>query len=92
MVKAVTGAPLQVDVTANFLINEKLTLGAAYRLSAAVSGLLGYQVSDQFQVGLAYDRLTTELGNSVYNDGSFEVFLRFELFNSYDRLLTPRFF
>jgi type IX secretion system PorP/SprF family membrane protein len=92
MLKAVTGAPLQVDVTANFLINEKLTLGAAYRLSAAVSGLLGYQVSDQFQVGLAYDRLTTELGNSVYNDGSFEVFLRFELFNSYDRLLTPRFF
>jgi type IX secretion system PorP/SprF family membrane protein len=92
MVKAVAGAPLQVDVTANFLISEKLTLGAAYRLDAAVSGLIGYQVSDQFQVGLAYDRETTELGNSIYNDGSFEVFLRFELFNSYDRLLTPRFF
>ena len=24
--------------------------------------------------------------------GSFEVFLRFELFNEYDRMLTPRFF
>jgi type IX secretion system PorP/SprF family membrane protein len=92
MVKAVAGAPLQVDVTANFLISEKLTLGAAYRLDAAVSGLIGYQVSDQFQVGLAYDRETTDLGNTVYNDGSFEVFLRFELFSSYDRLLTPRFF
>ncbi len=92
MVKAVSGAPLQVDVTANFLISDKLTLGAAYRLDAAVSGLIGYQVSDQFQVGLAYDRETTELGNSIYNDGSFEVFLRFELFNTYDRMLTPRFF
>jgi type IX secretion system PorP/SprF family membrane protein len=92
MIKAVSGAPLQVDVTANFLISEKLTLGAAYRLDAAVSGLLGYQVSDQFQIGLAYDRETTELGNTTYNDGSYEVFLRFELFNEYDRLLTPRFF
>ncbi|WP_194850936.1 PorP/SprF family type IX secretion system membrane protein [Nonlabens antarcticus] len=92
MLKAVSGAPLQVDVTANFLISEKLTLGAAYRLDAAVSGLIGYQVNDQFQVGFAYDRETTELGNTTYQDGSFEVFLRFELFRSYDRLLTPRFF
>lgn len=92
LVKAVSGAPLQVDLTANFLINEKLTLGAAYRLDAAVSGLIGYQVSDQMQIGFAYDRETTELGNTQFNDGSFEVFLRYELFNKYDRLLTPRFF
>lgn len=92
MVKAVSGAPLQVDLTANFLINEKLTLGAAYRLDAAVSGLIGYQVSDQINIGFAYDRETTELGNTQFNDGSFEVFMRFELFNSYNRMLTPRFF
>ncbi len=92
MIKAVSGAPLQVDLTANFLINEKLTLGAAYRLDAAVSGLIGYQVSDQINIGFAYDRETTELGNTQFNDGSFEVFLRFELFNSYNRMLTPRFF
>ncbi len=92
MIKAVSGAPLQVDVSANFLISEKLTLGAAYRLDAAVSGMLAYQISDQFLVGLAYDRETTELGNTQYQDGSFEVLLRFELFKSYDRMLTPRFF
>lgn len=92
LVKVVTGAPLQVDVTANFLISEKLTLGAAYRWSAAVTGLVGFQVSDQIMIGFAYDRETTELGNSVYNDGSYELFLRFELFNSYNRLITPRFF
>jgi len=92
LIKAVAGAPLQVDVTANFLINEKITLGAAYRWSAAVTGLIGFQVSDQMLIGFAYDRETTELGNSVYNDGSYELFLRFELFNRYDKLLTPRFF
>ncbi|KQC34525.1 membrane protein [Nonlabens sp. YIK11] len=92
MIKAVAGAPLQVDLTANFLISEKLTLGAAYRLDAAVSGLIGYQVSDQVSLGFAYDRETTELGNTQFDDGSFEVFVRFELFNSYNRMLTPRFF
>lgn len=92
LVKVVSGAPLQVDLTANFLLMEKLHLGAAYRWSAALSGLVGFQVSDSMLIGLAYDRESTDLGDTVYNDGSFEVFLRFELFNEYDRMLTPRFF
>ena len=92
LVKLVAGAPLQVDLTANFLVMEKLHLGAAYRWSAALSGLVGFQVSDSMLIGLAYDRESTDLGDTVYNDGSFEVFLRFELFNEYDRMLTPRFF
>ncbi|WP_041496090.1 PorP/SprF family type IX secretion system membrane protein [Nonlabens marinus] len=92
LIKAVAGTPLQVDVTANFLFSERLTLGAAYRVSAAVTGLVGFQVNDQMLIGFAYDRETTELGNSVYNDGSYELFLRFELFKSYDKVVTPRFF
>ncbi|WP_124981197.1 PorP/SprF family type IX secretion system membrane protein [Nonlabens xiamenensis] len=92
MVKLVTGAPLQVDLSANFLFNEKFTVGAAYRWSAAVTGLVGFQLSDQMLIGFAYDRETTELGNAIYNDGSYELFMRFELFNNYDRIVTPRFF
>ncbi|MDP5077921.1 MAG: type IX secretion system membrane protein PorP/SprF [Nonlabens sp.] len=92
LVKVVSGAPLQVDLSGNFLFNEKLTLGAAYRWSAAVTALVGFQVSDQMLLGFAYDRETTELGNAVYNDGSYELFARFELFNSYDKIITPRFF
>lgn len=92
MVKMVTGAPLQVDVNANFLFYDKLTLGASYRWSAALSGLAAFQVSDGLLIGFAYDRETTELGNALYNDGTYEVFLRFELFREYNRMLTPRFF
>lgn len=92
LVKVVAGAPLQVDLSGNFLFNEKLTLGAAYRWSAAVSALVGFQVSDQMLLGFAYDRETTALGNALYNDGSYELFARFELFNSYDKIITPRFF
>lgn len=90
--KLVEGAPFQADLSANFMYREKLTLGAAYRWSAAWSALFGYQISEQFMIGLAYDREITELGSQAFNDGSFEVFLRYELFNKRRRVLTPRFF
>lgn len=90
LLKVVEGAPLQADLSANFLFSEKLTLGAAYRWSAAVSAMVGFQLSDQLMLGLAYDRETTELQR--YNDGSVEVILRFELFKKDDGLVSPRFF
>jgi len=91
LLKFVEGAPLQVDLSANFLIKEKLTLGAAYRWSAAFSAIVGFQVSDQIAIGVAYDRDSTELRR--FNDGSYEAFLRYELFNNKrKRLLSPRFF
>lgn len=92
LTKAVGGAPLQVDVSANFLYNEKFSFGAAYRWDAAVSALAGFQITEQLMLGLAYDRETTDLGGTQFNDGSFEVFLRFELQKSFRRLVSPRFF
>ncbi|KAA2216050.1 PorP/SprF family type IX secretion system membrane protein [Maribacter flavus] len=92
LTKMVGGAPLQVDLSANFMFNDKFTFGAAYRWDAALSALVGFQVSEQFMLGLAYDRETTELGGTQFNDGSFEVFLRFELVRSFQRLVSPRFF
>ena len=88
--KMVSGSPLQADVSANFLLYDKLTLGAAYRWSAAMSAMVGFQVSDQIFLGFAYDYQTTEL--EKYSDGSYELMLRFELFNRPERVLTPRFF
>lgn len=90
LVKLVSGAPLQVDITANALLYDKLTLGLAYRWSAALSGLVGFQVTDGLMLGFAYDRDTTDLDQ--FNDGSYEVFLRFEIFKNPQRLLSPRFF
>jgi len=90
LVKAVQGAPLQVDVTANALLFDKLTLGVAYRWSAALSGLVGFQLTDSIMLGFAYDRETTEL--QQFNDGSYEVFLRFEIFKQPKQLISPRFF
>ncbi|MCM4169830.1 hypothetical protein KCTC52924_02323 [Arenibacter antarcticus] len=92
LTKVVGGAPLQVDVSASFLFNDVFSFGAAYRWDAAISGLVGFQISEQLMIGLAYDRETTELGGTQFNDGSFEVFLRFELIRSFSRMVSPRFF
>lgn len=92
LTKVVGGAPLQVDVSTTFLFNDVFSFGAAYRWDAALSGLIGFQINDQLMVGLAYDRETTELGGTQFNDGSFEVFLRFELMRSFRRMVSPRFF
>lgn len=90
MTKLVEGAPLQVDLSGNFMFNEKFVAGVAYRWSAALSAMVGFQVSDSWFIGYAYDAETTRLSN--YNSGSHEIFLRFELFNRYDRIISPRFF
>jgi len=88
--KVVEGAPLQLDLSGNFLINEKFVLGAAWRWSAAVSAMAGFQVSEGLYIGYGYDLESTKLDN--YNSGSHEIFLRFELFKRQDRIVSPRFF
>lgn len=88
--KMVAGAPLQLDMTANFLFFEKLTIGAAYRLNASVSGLAAFQLSDKLLVGYSYDAETTKLAH--YNSGSHEIFLRFEVFREAEKIYSPRFF
>jgi type IX secretion system PorP/SprF family membrane protein len=90
LTKMVLGSPLQVDLSGNVLLYDKLVLGVAYRWSAAFSAMVGFQITDGLFAGYAYDYETTDLKH--YSSGSHEIFLRFELFNKYDRITTPRFF
>lgn len=88
--KLVIGSPLQVDISANFMFVEKFTVGVAYRWSAALSAIVGFQVSDGMYIGYGYDHETTKLNN--YNSGSHEIFMRYEIFKNNDKITTPRFF
>ncbi|MBG6062735.1 type IX secretion system PorP/SprF family membrane protein [Flavobacterium sp. CG_9.1] len=90
LTKMVIGAPLQVDVSGNFMFSEKFVVGVAYRWSAALSAMVGFQVSDGMYIGYGYDRETTRLNN--YNSGSHEIFLRYEIFKNNGKIITPRFF
>jgi len=87
--KIVLGAPLSVDVSANFLFNENFSLGVAYRLDDSISAILGFEVTESLSLGYAYDLTTSNYNN--YNSGSHEVMLTFNIFQK-ARLKSPRFF
>lgn len=90
LVKAVEGAPLQVDLTANVMLYDTFVLGGAWRWGAALSGLAGFQVNDNWFIGYTYDADSTKLAN--YNSGSHELFLRYEFIGKKEQIVSPRFF
>lgn len=90
LIKSVKGAPLQADVTANFMFFDKFVLGTAWRWSAAASALVGFQMDSNWFVGYTYDSETTKLAN--YNSGSHEIFLRYEFKQKQEKIISPRFF
>lgn len=90
LAKMVEGAPLQVDISANFMFVDKFVLGVAYRWSASVSAMAGFQITDGLYIGYGYDRETTNLNN--YNSGSHEIFIRYEFIKKNNKITSPRFF
>ncbi len=77
LINYIGGAPLNTNISTNFLINEKFTLGASYRLGNAVSALAGFQISGSTFIGYSYDYNTNPLGQ--FNSGSHEIILKFYL-------------
>jgi len=90
LAKVVSGAPLSIDVSANFMFVDKFRAGLAWRWGDALSALLGFQASESLYIGYAYD-LTTSNYNVANNGGTHEVMLRYEIFKQ-DRMKSPRFF
>lgn len=90
MAKAVAGAPLSVDVSANALFNERLELGLNYRLDDSLGALVNFGVTDELRIGFAYDYTMSNLGK--YNDGTYEVFVLWDIDFSSKNLKSPRFF
>jgi len=73
LLKYTNGAPVSVDLTGNFLINEKLWLGLAYRVGDALGGLVSLDATDNLKFGYAYEFATTAL--NPYTSGSHEIFI-----------------
>jgi len=88
--KFVVGAPIIADLSANFMFDDTLRLGVAYRWDDSVSGLIGLQIGPKLMIGYAYDATTTRLRN--FNSGTHEIMLRFELRSREKQLKSPRFF
>lgn len=93
MTKAIAGAPLSIDLTANALLNDVLEFGVGYRLGDAVTGLTNFRVSPSMRIGYAYDHTLSNLGR--FNSGTHEIMILFDIEKlgkpkGYDK--SPRFF
>jgi type IX secretion system PorP/SprF family membrane protein len=93
MMKSAIGAPASFDITTNFLLYNKVEVGAAYRWDDSVGALCNFKISKALRVGYAYDYTISNLGR--FNSGSHEIILLFDLDRSknkkgYDK--SPRFF
>ncbi|RIV42963.1 type IX secretion system membrane protein PorP/SprF [Flagellimonas pelagia] len=75
LVNYLQGAPVTVNLSANFQFIDALTIGASYRFDNAVSGLVGFQISNAMFVGYSYDYAINGLGE--YSGGSHEAILKF---------------
>jgi len=92
LIKATSGAPIQADITASFIIMQKLLLGGMYRTGDAVGALVGLNITDQFHLGCSFD-WSYGLKTSKYNQGSYELVLRYDfIFNSKKQIRSPRYF
>ncbi len=90
MVAAVSGAPLEADITLNALFKEVFWFGMAYRTGDAVSVLTQYQLTKQLRFGYSYDYTLTKLNN--YNSGTHEFTIGYDFSFEKDKVVTPRYF
>ena len=90
LVKAVQGAPVEVDINANLLIKETLWVGMSYRSFDALSWLVELQATPRFRLGYAYDMTVSPLKQT--NSGSHELMLNYRLSFQKSKVITPRYF
>jgi type IX secretion system PorP/SprF family membrane protein len=90
MTHVVGGAPFQFDISANFLLANKVWLGGMYRSGDAISLMAQWVVSPSLRIGYAHDFTTTELSN--YHQGVHEIMLSYEFALSRRKFVSPRYF
>ena len=91
MFKGVIGAPVSIDINANFLLYNRLELGASYRVEDSLSALINFAVTPDFRIGFAYDYTISEFSN-INPGGTYEAILLYDIDFSKKNLKSPRFF
>lgn len=92
LVKMTQAAPVQADLTAMFIFDKKLELGASFRTGDAISALIGINVLSNLRVGYSYD-FSYGLNVARANIGSHELMLRYDFITkARKRIVSPRYF
>jgi type IX secretion system PorP/SprF family membrane protein len=95
MVKWVGQAPIDFDLNFSIRYLQKITVGVTARtggdnLVESMDGLLLFQVTPKFGIGLGYDYTVSEI--KQYQSGTVELMMRYDLRDEKGDLENPRYF
>lgn len=90
LVKYHPSAPLQADINLNFLLYEKLWLGASYRTASDIIGIVEFNITPHLRVGYAYDFTLSDIGD--YSSGGHEVMLGYSFGKEVIKMKSARYF
>jgi type IX secretion system PorP/SprF family membrane protein len=90
MLKSSVNAPMSVDISTNFMIYDKLELGATYRLEDSFGAMVNFAITPNLRIGYAYDHIVSDL--NVATPASHEVMLLFDINFSKKVSQSPRYF
>ena len=90
MMKSAFNAPTSLDLSTNFLFNQKFEIGATYRLEDSFGAMVNYAITPNLKLGYAYDHIVSDL--NVTTPSSHEIILLFDLNFPKKVSSSPRFF
>jgi type IX secretion system PorP/SprF family membrane protein len=90
MLKIVRNAPMQMDLTANLLIDNIIWAGLSYRTKSSMSAIVGLQVNKQLLVSYSFDYTVNKI--QAYSLGSHEIVLNYLFSFTGKKVITPRYF
>jgi type IX secretion system PorP/SprF family membrane protein len=90
MMKSAFNAPTSLDLSTNFLFNQKFEAGITYRLEDSFGAMINYAISPNVKLGYAYDHIVSDL--NVTTPSSHEIVLLFDLNFPRKVSSSPRFF
>ena len=92
LVKMTQAAPIQSDLTALFIIQKTIEIGAMYRTGDAAGLLVGYNFDNNIRIGYSFD-WSYGVQTSRVNAGSHELIIRYDFISkSRKRIVSPRYF
>ncbi|WP_395045284.1 type IX secretion system membrane protein PorP/SprF [Flavobacterium sp.] len=90
MIKSAINAPTSLDLSTNFLFNDKFEVGATYRLEDSFGAMVNYAITPNVKIGYAYDHIVSDL--NITTPSSHEVILLFDLNFPKKVSQSPRYF
>jgi len=81
--------PMNADVNLSLIIYDRLLIGATYRTDGSVEGIVHMQVTNELNIGYAYDYTVSYLKN--YNYGTHEITIGFDFIKDRNKYINPRF-